>query len=446
VRVLLVSTYELGRQPFGLASPAAWLREAGFDVRTNDVSREPLDLEAAAHAGLVGFYLPMHTATRLAVRALEKVRAAAPHAHLCAFGLYAPLNAELLRSLGVEAVLGAEYEAGLLDLARDIRDGRRIVMSPPVGALPRLAFRVPDRSGLPPLARYAALHVGGDRRLAGYTEASRGCKHLCRHCPIVPVYGGQFRVVPVEVVVADVKQQVEAGATHVTFGDPDFFNGPRHAVAVAEAVSRQCPGVTFDATIKVEHIVRHASLLPVLRDTGCVLITSAFESFDDEVLAKLKKDHTRADAERALDLCRDAGLALQPTFIAFTPWTTLESYAGFLAEIARLGLAGALPPIQLALRLIVPNGSGLLELPEIRSRLGAFDPATLVHPWRHDDPRVDELQSRVEALVHVLRNAPRAAVFDRVRALVGTPVHAGPGEGEIRRRPEIPWLDEPWYC
>ena len=109
---------------------------------------------------------------------------------------------------------------------------------------------MPDRSGLPVLSNYAALDLGGaERRTVGYTEASRGCKHLCRHCPVVPVYEGVFRVVPRETVLADVARQVAAGARHITFGDPDFFNGPTHGIRIVEALAREFPGVTHDVTI-----------------------------------------------------------------------------------------------------------------------------------------------------------------------------------------------------
>src|SRR5439155_1234828 len=97
----------------------------------------------------------------------------------------------------------------------------------------------------------------GSRRTVGYTEASRGCRHLCRHCPIVPIYNGQFRIVPVGVVLADVDAQVRAGAGHITFGDPDFFNGPTHALRVVERLHAAHPSVTYDVTIKVEHLLRN---------------------------------------------------------------------------------------------------------------------------------------------------------------------------------------------
>ena len=108
----------------------------------------------------------------------------------------------------------------------------------------------------------------------GYTEATRGCKHLCRHCPVVPVYRGAFRIVQQDVVLEDIRQQVAAGAEHITFGDPDFFNGPGHAIPIVEALHREWPALTYDVTIKMEHLLKHRELLPVLKATGCLFVTS----------------------------------------------------------------------------------------------------------------------------------------------------------------------------
>src|SRR5580698_3330250 len=178
----------MGRQPFGLASPAAWLRREGHTVTCVDLSRAPLPRTAIEQAELIAFFLPMHTATRLLLRISGRVRALNPRAHLCGYGLYAPLNEAALREAGVQTILGGEFEQGLVDLARGAFD------APPI-SLHRQQFIMPDRSGLPSLAVYAQLMLDGSTRRVGYTEASRGCKHLCRHCPIVPVYGGVFRIV-----------------------------------------------------------------------------------------------------------------------------------------------------------------------------------------------------------------------------------------------------------
>ena len=590
-RAVLVSTYELGRQPFGLASPAAWLERAGVDVTCLDLSREPLRTEGAG-VDLVAFHLPMHTATRLALPVIRRIRRLHPDAALCCYGLYAPPNATVLRSLGVRHILGGEFEADLVALAlaerrpgaaghapserasgagpgtasgggsgttsarsaagsgapaeappgapsaargrgaaSNVRSKRAsgagsgtasarsaVRSGAPAGAAPgalsagaapgapppaasagtrpasaarpaaagrppHLAFVKPARGGLPPLRRYAALHHGGARRIAGYTEASRGCRHLCRHCPVVPVYRGQLRVVPADVVVADVEAQVRAGAQHVTFGDPDFFNAVGHALRVVEGVARACPGTTYDVTIKVEHLLRHAAALPRLRETGCLLITSAVESFDDRILARFEKGHTGRDAERAVALCRAAGIALAPTFVPFTPWTTREGYRALLSNVARLGLVDHVAPIQFAIRLLVPAGSRLLEpaapagpagarSPSGASASGAsapagalsgasppgdvlqaylepYDPVGLVHPWRHPDPEMDHLAARVGRLVAQRPRAGRREVFGEIWALAHADRPGGappPPTGPRRRRAEVPYLDEPWYC
>ena len=169
-------------------------------------------------------------------------------------------------------------------------------------------FIMPDRSRLPGLREYARLRVAeGIERMAGHTEASRGCKHFCRHCPVVPVYRGRFRVVDVATVMEDVDQQVEQGAGHITFGDPDFWNGPGHARTIVQELHRRHPDVTYDVTIKVEHLLRHAGDLPLLRDTGCLFVTSAVEAVDDHILEMLEKGHTRADVVTVLRLFRGTG-------------------------------------------------------------------------------------------------------------------------------------------
>ena len=455
---LLISTYDLGRQPFGLASAAAALSAAGVEVACADLAKERLREDLVRAADFVAFFLPMHTATRLALPVIDRVRQLNPAARLCAYGLYAPLNGTLLRERGIGRIVGGEFEDELAAAALGIDGPARVAPragDPGAGRMPRevdvprVTFRVPLREVLPPLTRYATLQVGTERRAAGYTEASRGCKHRCRHCPIVPVYDGRFRVVPIPLVLADIRGQVAAGARHITFGDPDFFNGIRHATELMRAFAGEFPGVTYDATIKVEHLVRHEALIPLLRDTGCLFVTTAVESVDDEVLARLEKGHTRLDFERVVGACRDAGLTLVPTFVAFTPWTTIEGYCELLQTIARLELIAHVPPIQLAIRLLIPQGSRLLELPDVRSMVGEYSPASLIYPWRHRDPRADALQQRVEQIVGDSIAADRGTVFERIwRAAHEAGGSAPPPfrSAPIRARATIPYLNEPWYC
>jgi hypothetical protein len=310
---------------------------------------------------------------------------------------------------------------------------------------------VPDRSDLPAPDRYAAISwPDGTSRVVGYTEASRGCKHLCRHCPVVPVYNGRFRAVAPDIVLADISAQVASGARHITFGDPDFFNGIGHARHVVSGLARQHPDVSYDVTIKIEHLLRHAGDLALLRDTGCVLVTSAVESVDDNVLARLDKGHTSADFERAVDLMHEAGLALAPTFVAFTPWTTRSGYLALLDTIDRLELVDHVAPIQWAIRLLIPSGSRLLELPDIVALVDGFDPAALAYPWRHADPQVDVLQKEIAALVG-REASSRAQIFQAVRDLVLS-TSEDPDKESLKSAPPrrarmtVPSMSEPWYC
>ncbi len=457
MQVVLLSTYELGRQPFGLASPAAWLRQAGARVTCLDLSVERLDADAISTADIVAFYLPMHTATRIATRVVERVRSLNPRVHLCFYGLYASMNEPFLRKLGADTILGGEFEGGLVSLVTRLSAtpmaSKKPPQAEPVVSLAKQRFLVPDRRGLTELSKYARLELGnGQSRTVGYTEASRGCKHLCRHCPVVPVYQGQFRIVQRDVVLEDIRRQVGMGAEHITFGDPDFFNGVGHSLALVRGLREEFPELTYDVTMKIEHLVKYAVHLTTLKETGCLFVTSAVESIDNRVLALLDKGHTREDFIHAVRICRDVGLTLNPTFVAFTPWISVEQYQELLSFLAELGLIDHVASIQLAIRLLIPAGSKLLELPDVTRIVGPFDEAALVYPWRHPDPRVDQLQADIQALVEASMSTgeSRREIFARVWLLAEQAsrgaVRPWPSTVEMRPRVTIPFLTEPWYC
>ncbi len=447
MNVLLISTYELGHQPLSLASPAAWLRRAGAQVTCVDSSVTPLTPAMVANAGLIALSVPMHTATRLALNLLPQLRKAAPEAFIVCYGLYAPLNAAILRAAGADCCLGGEVEELLTTIWQRLANGERPPAIDAI-ALNRIDLIPPDRRGLPPLDRYARLITATDTRVAGYTETTRGCKHLCRHCPVVPVYNGRFRVVPRETVLADIRAQVAAGARHITFGDPDFFNGPGHVLPIVRAMHAEFPQLTYDVTIKVEHILRYAHLLPELRATGCVMIVSALEALDDEILTRFAKRHTRADIARAVALLREHDLALNATFVAFTPWTTREKYRELLLGIAELNLVESVAPVQYGLRLLIPAGSRLLELPEVRTMVKPFDPVSLVYPWHHPDPVMDELQQAVIELAQCgdQSQMSRSTFYQRVLDLCDQIIGPGPHPTTIPQATPTPRLSEPWYC
>ena len=446
--ILLLSCYELGHQPIGLASPLGFLARAGFAPTAIDLAVDPLDEAAVRRARFIGISVPMHTALRLGVRVAESVRAWNPTAHLCFFGLYAPLHEAYLRARGADSILGGEFEAELVaEVERSERGDPRRARSI---TLQRLDFAVPKRAALPGLERYARIvRADGSEGIAGYTEASRGCLHRCRHCPIPPLYDGRFFVVPEAIVLADVRRQLAAGASHITLGDPDFLNGPRHGLAILRALHAEFPSLTFDITAKIEHLLRHRDLLGELGALGCLFIVSAVESLSDRVLAILDKGHTRSDVAVAIELTRAAGIALRPSLVPFTPWSTLDDYLDLLGFIDAQSLATALDPVQLAIRLLVPPGSLLLRHEEMQPHLSALDEAALTYRWTHPDPRMDLLQREVYRAVERAAergDSPTVAIAE-VRRLA----ERAAGRAETKATltvsgPLVPHLTEPWFC
>ena len=453
--ILLISCYELGHQPLGVAMPLGFLQRAGFHPVANDIAVEDFDPEKAARARFVGIAVPMHTALRLGVRVIRRIRELNPDCHICCYGLYAALNSDYLLQTGADSCIGGEYDGPLVALVQSLEEPQdaptpgvisRQHASPP--HLVRLSFAVPARGELPPLKSYAQLEHNGDLRTAGYAEASRGCLHLCTHCPIPPVYEGRFFIVPEDVVLEDIRGQVAAGATHITFGDPDFLNGPKHSLRVVRAMHKEFPSLTFDFTAKVEHLLNRGEDLPEFAKAGCLFIITAVESLSDKVLTILDKQHTRDDVVNAMRLVREAGIAPRPTWVSFTPWTTLDDYREVLDFIDTNGLIDNVDPVQFSVRLLIPPGSWLAELPETLECRGPLDEAALTYRWKHPDARMDELQKQVARRVEQDANdeVDAAETFYAIKQLAdgGKPTGALGDLSPDRIR--APRMTEPWFC
>ena len=513
--ILLVSCYELGHQPAGIAMPLAFLQRAGYSVETMDVSVEGFDADKVRRARFVGISVPMHTALRLGLRVAEEIRKLNPRCHMCFYGLYASLNAEYLLATVADAVIGGEFEEALVELIKRVQGQTEVTrnqakaqrsdskpvrerLNPPVlerlnspvlgrlnspvlerlnipvlekldppvlerlnspvlgrlnsPVLERLNFPVPDRSSLVPLERYARLEYNGEQRLVGYVEASRGCLHQCTHCPIPPVYDGRFFVVPQEVVLEDIRRLVASGARHITFGDPDFLNGPGHSIRIARAMHEEFPDLTFDFTAKIEHILKYRELIPELAQSGCVFAVSAVESLSDTVLEHLEKGHTRDDVSEALRILRDAGISMRPSLVPFTPWATVDDYIDILEFVESEGLIDHVDPVQYSIRLLIPPGSLLLSQPDSHRWLGRLVQESFTYEWTHPDSRMDELHKQVSAVVEQAANTNEdaAETFYKIResayASRGDEPPVGGALPIVLTRLRPPRLTEAWFC
>jgi radical SAM superfamily enzyme YgiQ (UPF0313 family) len=424
----MVATYELGHQPLHVAAPAARLRARGHEVRAVDLSVDTWDPEAVAWADRVAFSVPMHTATRL-VREV----AAGIDKPVCCYGLYSAMCADV-----AERVVAGEYDDALVEWA----EGHALGTSVELGRGAAAPGPLPARDLLPSLDRYAHLAVGEERRMVGYVEASHGCAHRCRHCPVPVVYDGRIRIVSEATVLADVEQLVKAGARHITFGDPDFLNGVHHSLRVIRAMHARFPALTFDCTTKVEHVLRHG-VWDELAASGCLFVVSAFESVNDEILVRLDKGHTAADAARATELLRANGIEVRPSFLPFTPWTTHADIVALLDFVHEHDLVGSVDPVQYTIRLLLPEGSLLLDHPDLAPHLGPWDTARLTYTWTAANPEMDALQARLAVLVEdsVAAADGIADTYALVRAAVGAPPVDLSGCATDRPR-----LTESWFC
>jgi hypothetical protein len=253
------------------------------------------------------------------------------------------------------------------------------------------------------------------------------------------VFDGRVRRVDEDAVLADVSQLVEAGARHITFGDPDFLNAPPHSRRIVNAMHERFPDVTFDCTVKVEHVLRHPDVWPEFAATGCVFVVSAFESVDDAVLARLDKGHTTTDAARAVAILRDAGIEVRPSWMPFTPWTTSADVVALLDFVYEHDLVGSVDPVQYSVRLLLPDGSLLLDHPDLVPFLGSWDPERSTYTWAHPDPVVDALHQRIAGIVE--SDDDPLDLYARVREAAGAPrvdlSHVTTGR---------PRLTESWFC
>jgi radical SAM superfamily enzyme YgiQ (UPF0313 family) len=445
MHVLLISTYELGRQPVHIASPAAQITAAGHDVRAIDLAVEPWEPSLVDWADAVGISTPMHTATRLAVDIATRIRATHPDLPIASYGLYAAMAADTDGSMPFDRAIVGEYEPALVEWLSGVPAETKISVH-----LDRGGFRTPNRSILSPLDAYAKLMVDTEAQLVGAVEASHGCAHMCRHCPIPAVYDGTYRIVDVDVVLADADQLVAAGARHITFGDPDFLNGPAHALRIVRGMHERHPDLTFDCTVKVEHILKHRSIWGEFAEAGCLFVVSAFESMNDVVLGLLDKGHTAADAAEAVHIVRDAGIDIRPSWLPFTPWSTRADIDAMFRFVSAHDLVASTDPVQMGIRLLIPRGSLVLTIDGIDRYLGAYDPEQLSYPWSTGDPGMDELAARLMAIAEdaVASGAPIGETFmaQWLAVAEGTDLNVPANAIDQGANSGRPMLTESWFC
>jgi radical SAM superfamily enzyme YgiQ (UPF0313 family) len=468
MKVLLVSGYELGHQPYHLGLAASCLLEDGHEVLCLDLSVQDATSYSTAGLDAVAISAPMHTAARIGVEFARSLRGRQPEVPIAFFGLYAHVAVDSLSSLPVgegsafdapTVGFGGEYKRALRDWAKDPAgiSSRRAAST--TISLERQPVGLPARHLLPPLDNYARLLWHGEERLVGYLEATSGCSHKCRHCPVPIVYSGRIRKAETAAILADVEQLVGAGASHISFGDPDFLNAPSFAVGLAKEVHACFPDLTFDCTAKVEHIIRHEDVWASLAEAGFIFVISAFETTNPEILRILDKGHSPSDLRSAVEILRRHGIEPRPSFLPFTPWTKPRDPRDILDLCVDLDLVSNVDPVQFSLKLLVPKGSLLLATDELRAAVGDYDNDAMSYRWKAQHTETLSLQATLERIAgdSLEREAPLQVTLEAMAAEIARSspegvtddarfieeVVASADSAKIESRPR---LSESWFC
>lgn len=446
IRVLAISTYELGHQPLILARLATALDSLGISTELCDNSifnrpfadKSDFQIAGGEFPTHLVISVPMHTATQLGKTIASRAREFFGNSiTIIAVGLYAKVALSFTGLFDIGVPQGSNeqiMEAIGVKLDDSIRSN--------------LKLQVPDRSKLPEIHNYAHLLEQNGKRLVGYVETTTGCAHSCKHCPVPVVHHGSFRAIAASIVLKEIDQLYKSGARHITFGDPDFLNGPTHSLKITRAMHQKYPDLTFDATIKIEHILENRNIWAEMAELGLTLVVSAFEHTSDLILTKLAKGHTKAQIVEALQLLRSHGIEVRPSLLPFTPWTDRQSLIELIEFIYDNNLVESVDPVQLSIRLLIPLDS--LVLGDEDLQIGPWNPDLLSFEWRSSDPLIDELQLQLSQIAQdsLDRQMPSIQVFDEMRRCIyGAFSLTPPTRSQYRATcEEKPRLSEAWFC
>ena len=375
MKILLTSFYDLGKQPKIIAEIVDRYNSAEIDFDFFDFSVEDQNINLENY-DVLGIYAPMHTATILSIEYIKDKKL--PN-KMFTFGLYGSVLEDFNSSIRYIK----DIESDELALFLEINDDHQF----------SLKNNIPNRQIFPDISNYAHLVDGSNNIIAGSVETTYGCKHSCTHCPVPISFNGTFKTYSLEKIISDVENQVNQGAKHISFNDPDFFNGPIHALKILESLNKKFPTITYDSTIKVEHIIKYKKYFKELSSLNMVFVISAFETTNDLVLSILEKNHTSNDLNTSIEISQDFGIDVRPTWMPFSPWTELNDLLNIVNLIEKYKLRETVDPIQLTIKLLIPKHSLIIKKPEINKYLGNYEKNSLSFKWEYENNDVEKLQS-----------------------------------------------------
>lgn len=403
-KIMLASTYEAGFQPISVGTAAAHLLKHGFNPICLDTFVDYPEESAFADVDLLAISLQLFQSVEASVELAKMARRANPTMIIAMFGQHANIHAERLVGKYCDYVIRGDWEPAIVGLARKVR-GEEVELELPGLCQPghisapyihRDDYLPPARHLLPELLKYNYQEFEkfqndpSKRKVVANVETARGCHHACTYCSVFAATGRKVNIIPQDVVMADIRQVVEMGASHICFVDADFINSKVHGLNVVRQMHKEFPHLSFDITTRADHILDNKETLLELRDLGLEFVTSALEFPTQRVLDAVDKELTMEQVDQAIAYCHEIGVKMNPTFIMFNPWVNLEDLMYFREWIERVGLAQTVDPVQFETRLYLYKGSPLLNNEDIK-KLELTEEGEFKVEWKHSDPRVDQL-------------------------------------------------------
>lgn len=428
MKILLLSFYDLGKQPKIISELYKKLDNGSNQIDIIDYSIEEKDLTLDNY-DVLGIYASMHTASVLAEQYLRDRKL--PN-KLFVFGLYANVFSEMFSDFQSIHSFDSDELESLLQVQLN----------------PNYSYKhtVPDRTILPSITDYSHIVDGSNNLIAGSVETTYGCKHECTHCPVPIEFKGMFKTFGTEKIITDVTNQVEEGAKHISFNDPDFFNGPKHALKILQLLNEKHPSITYDSTIKVEHILKYPDYFQELKNLNMLFVISAFETTNDHVLNILQKNHSSNDLNKAVELSLENNIDIRPTWMPFSPWTEQNDLISIIKLIENYKLRETVDPIQLTIKLLVPKNSLILKRPEMKEYLLDYDPASFSYAWKYKFPNIDNIQN--ELFTYVLQHESENEYTQYLGLVDILESHTNETllNSEKYSQRIVPKLSETWFC
>ena len=428
MKILLLSFYDLGKQPKIISELYKKLDNGSNQIDVVDYSIEEKNLTLDNY-DVLGIYASMHTASVLAEQYLRDRKL--PN-KLFVFGLYANVFSEMFSNFQSIHSFDSDELESLLEVQLN----------------PNYSFKhsVPDRTILPSITDYSHIVDGSNNLIAGSVETTYGCKHECTHCPVPIEFKGMFKTFGTEKIITDVTNQVEEGAKHISFNDPDFFNGPKHALKILQLLNEKHPSITYDSTIKVEHILKYPDYFQELKNLNMLFVISAFETTNDHVLNILQKNHSFNDLNKAVELSLENNIDIRPTWMPFSPWTEQNDLISIIKLIENYKLRETVDPIQLTIKLLVPKNSLILKRPEMKEYLLDYDPASFSYAWQYKFPNIDNIQN--ELFTYVLQHESENEYTQYLGLVDILESHTNETllNSEKYSQRIVPKLSETWFC